>query len=74
MGNLSDPASRTLPSLRTWRKAAGLKQTELAEAAGCQQSFVSALENRQRRASHDMQCRLAGALNRSTHELAAEPA
>lgn len=74
MGNLSDPDSRTLPSLRTCRKAAGLKQTELAEKAGCQQSTVSFLENKQRSASPDMRRSLAEALNCSTDELLMEPA
>lgn len=69
MPSLTATRSHHLPQLRSRRLAAGLKQTELAELAGCQQSTVSLLEKQQRKARMPAIRKLASALDLTPEDL-----
>ena len=67
MASPSGPVSLT--RLREERQAAGLKQSELAEAAGCHQTMVALLESGARKARMPLVMCLAAALDLKVTDL-----
>ena len=57
------------PGLRERRKAAGLRQADLAEMTGVTQSYLSMLESGERTPGLKVLCRLAGALGCTAADL-----
>jgi transcriptional regulator with XRE-family HTH domain len=62
-------SSHTASRLRDRRLAAGLKQAELAERAGCRQSTISQIESGARRGGVNLLNALAGALGCTVDDL-----
>lgn len=59
--------------LRTWREFRGLSQTELADAAGCQQAMVSHIEQGRRTGTAPLLRKLASVLRTSVDDLVVTP-
>jgi len=74
MPNPIHRGGHTATGLRDRRLAAGMNQTELAEAAGCQQSTISQIETGTRRGGVDLLAAIARVLGCTVDDLITQAA